>query len=202
MVDATTGHGILTFMDASEGFQQIQMEPSDQENIAFMILPTRIYCYTAMPFGLKNAGATYQRLVNMMFKDKLGDTMEVYIDDMVVKSKITKDHLQDIQESIDILDRYIMKLNPSKCHFGVRSGKFLGYMVTKRGIEASPEQIQSILNLISPTNVKEVQRLTGRIAALNRFISRSSKKFKGFYDILKKNKKFQWDEEMRRHNRI
>ncbi|KAD6796206.1 hypothetical protein E3N88_07102 [Mikania micrantha] len=127
--------------------------------------------------------------------DKLGDTMVVYIDDMVVKSKITKDHLRDLQESFDILDRYNMKLNPSKCHFGVRSGKFLGYMVTKRGIEASPEQIQAILNLKSLTNVKEVQRLTGRIAAFNRFISRSSEKFKGFYNILKKNKKFQWDEE-------
>ncbi|KAM0070937.1 putative nucleotidyltransferase, Ribonuclease H [Helianthus debilis subsp. tardiflorus] len=85
MVDATAGHEMLTFMDASSGFQQIQMEPSDQEGTAFMT-PTGIYCYTAMPFGLKNAGATYLRLVNMMFKDKLGDTMEVYIDDMVVKS--------------------------------------------------------------------------------------------------------------------
>ncbi|KAD4585878.1 hypothetical protein E3N88_23479 [Mikania micrantha] len=169
MVDATAGHEILTFMDASAGFQQIQMEPSNQEDTAFMT-PTGIYCYTAMPFGLKNAGATYQRL-------------------------ITENHLRDLQESFDILDRYNMKLNPSKCHFGVRSGKFLGYMVTKRGIEASSEQIQAILNLKSPKNIKEVQRLTGRIAALNRFISRSSKKFKGFYDILKKNKKFHWDEE-------
>ncbi|KAD6796232.1 hypothetical protein E3N88_07128 [Mikania micrantha] len=194
MVDATAGHEILTFMESSAGFQQIQMEPSNQEDTSFMT-PTGIYCYTAMPFGLKNAGATYQRLVNMMFKEKLGDTMEVYIDDMVVKSKITENHLKDLQESFDILDHYNMKLNPSKCHFGVRSGKFLGYMVTKRGIEASPEQIQAILNLKSPKNIKEVQRLTGRIAALNRFISRSSEKFKGFYDILKKNKKFQWDEE-------
>ena len=115
--------------------------------------PTCIYCYTAMPFGLKNAGATYQRLVNMMFKDKLGDTMEVYIDDMVVKSKKAEDHLQDIKEAFDILDQYNMKLNPAKCHFGVGAGKFLGYMVTKRGIEASPEQIKAILDIKSPSNM-------------------------------------------------
>ncbi|KAK9071857.1 hypothetical protein SSX86_008287 [Deinandra increscens subsp. villosa] len=193
MVDATAGHEMLTFMDASAGFQQIQMEPCDQEHTAFMT-PTGIYCYTAMPFGLRNAGATYQRLVNMMFKEQLGDTMEVYIDDMVVKSKKAEDHVRDLQTAFDILDQYNMKLNPSKCHFGVRAGKFLGYMVTERGIEASPEQIKAILNLKSPSNVKEVQRLTGRIAALNRFISSSSEKSKDFYDILRKNKKFEWTE--------
>ncbi|KAJ0742766.1 putative nucleotidyltransferase, Ribonuclease H [Helianthus annuus] len=147
-----------------------------------------------MPFGLKNAGATYQRLVNMMFKDKLGDTMEVYIDDMVVKSKKAQDHLQDIKGAFDILDKYNMKLNPAKCHFGVGAGKFLGYMVTKRGIEASPEQIKAILDIKPPSNMKDVQRLTRQVAALNRFISRSSEKCKDFYDILKKNKKFEWGE--------
>jgi hypothetical protein len=110
MIDATAGHELLTFMDASSGFHQIQMEPSDQEDTAF-ITPTGIYCYTAMPFGLKNAGATYQRLVNKMFKDKLGDTMEVYIDDMVVKSKKAEDHLRDLEEAFRILDEYNMKLN-------------------------------------------------------------------------------------------
>ncbi|KAJ0766237.1 putative nucleotidyltransferase, Ribonuclease H [Helianthus annuus] len=105
MVDATAGHELLTFMDASSGFQQIQMEPSDQEDTAFMT-PTGLYCYIAMPFGLRNAGATYQRLVNMMFKDQIGKTMEVYIDDMVVKSKKAEDHLRDLEEAFDILDNY------------------------------------------------------------------------------------------------
>ncbi|KAJ0433317.1 putative nucleotidyltransferase, Ribonuclease H [Helianthus annuus] len=193
MVDATAGHELLTFMDASSGFQQIQMEPSDQEDTAFMT-PTGLYCYIAMPFGLRNAGATYQRLVNMMFKDQIGQTMEVYIDDMVVKSKKAEDHLRDLEEAFDILDKYNMKLNPSKCHFGVKAGKFLGYMVTQRGIEASPEQIKALVNIKSPANAKDVQRLTGRIAALNRFISKSSEKCKEFYDILRKNKKFEWTE--------
>ena len=101
------------------------------------ITPTCIYYYTTMPFGLKTEGATYQRLVNKMFKEKLGDTMEVYIDDMVVKSKRVDDHLKDLEEAFDILDEYNMKLNTSKCHCGTRLGKFLGYMMTKRGVESS-----------------------------------------------------------------
>ncbi|KAI3801956.1 hypothetical protein L1987_30075 [Smallanthus sonchifolius] len=99
----------------------------------------------------------------MMFKDKLGDTMEGYIDDMVVKSKKAKDHPGDLKEALDILDHYNMKLNPSKCHFGVGAGKFLGYMVTKTGIEASPKQIKAIINLKSPANTKDPE-LSGRMA--------------------------------------
>ncbi|XP_038699702.1 uncharacterized protein LOC119997000 [Tripterygium wilfordii] len=127
-----------------------------------------------MPFGLKNAGATYQQLVNKMFSKYLGDTMEVYIDDMLVKSLVADQHLEHLQQAFDLLIKYNMKLNPSKCSFGVASGKFLGYMVTKRGIEANPDQIRSILNIPSPTCVKDIQRLNGRVTALSRFISRSS----------------------------
>ncbi|XP_074290386.1 uncharacterized protein LOC141617112 [Silene latifolia] len=93
----------------------------------------------------KKNGATYQCLVNMMFKDQIGDTMEVYIDDMVVKLKKAENHVKDVKVAFKILEEFNMKLNPSKCHFGVSSGKFLGYMVTKRGIEASLEQIKVIL---------------------------------------------------------
>ena len=143
-----------------------------------------------MPFGLKNAGATYQRLENRMFKDNLGDTMEVYIDDMVVESMKAEDNLRDLKKAFDILDKYNMKLNRLKFHFGMKSGKFLGYMVTKRGIEASPKQIKAIIKLKSPSSKKDIQRLNGRVATLSRFISRSSETYKPFYDILKKNKKF------------
>ncbi|KAJ9542393.1 hypothetical protein OSB04_028899 [Centaurea solstitialis] len=169
MVDATAGHELLTFMDAYSGYNQILMHTDDQEKTAFMT-DKGIYCYKVMPFGLKNAGSTYQRLFNTMFKEHLGRTMEVYIDDM------------------------LMKLNPIKCSFGVRAGKFLGYMVTQRGIEASPEQIKAIVEIQSPRNVKEVQKLTGRVAALNRFISRSSDKCHLFYNVLRKNQGFSWTE--------
>ena len=156
MVDATAGHELLTFMDAYSGYNQILMHPDDQEKTAFMT-DKGIYCYKVMPFGLKNAGSTYQRLVNMMFKEHLGRTMEVYIDDMLVKSKKSVDHVDHLKQSFDILRTYQMKLNPTKCSFGVRAGKFLGYMVTRRGIEANPEQIKAIMEIKSPKNIKEVQ---------------------------------------------
>ncbi|KAJ9551982.1 hypothetical protein OSB04_016027 [Centaurea solstitialis] len=193
MVDATAGHELLTFMDAYSGYNQILMHTDDQEKTTFMT-DKGIYCYKVMPFGLKNAGSTYQRLVNKMFKEHLGRTMEVYIDDMLVKYAKSNDHIQHLQQSFDILRQYKMKLNPTKCSFGVRDGKFLGYMVTRRGIEASPEQIKAILELQSPRNVKEVQKLTGRVAALNRFISRSSDKCHLFYNVLRKNHGFNWTE--------
>ncbi|XP_017239352.2 uncharacterized protein LOC108212130 [Daucus carota subsp. sativus] len=194
MVDSTAGHELLTFLDASSGFNQIQMDPSDAEKTAF-VTERGVYCYLAMPFGLRNASATFQRLVNKMFKDQIGKTMEVYIDDMVVKSLNAEDHVKHLQEVFDILREYNMKLNPSKCNFAVSSGKFLGHMVTRRGIEASPEQIKAIHDLTSPTCMKDVQKLTGRVAALNRFISRSSDRCKLFYNVLRKNKGFDWTSE-------
>lgn len=100
-----------------------------------------------MPFGLKNAGATYQRLVNRMFAKQIGKRVEVYIDDMLVKSQKAEQHLEHLTEAFDVLRKYNMKLNPAKCSFGVSSGKFLGYLVTKRGIEADPDQIRAIRDI-------------------------------------------------------
>ncbi|KAJ9547211.1 hypothetical protein OSB04_019754, partial [Centaurea solstitialis] len=194
MVDATAGHELLTFMDAYSGYNQILMHTDDQEKTAFMT-DKGIYCYKVMPFDLKNAGSTYQRLVNMMFKEHLGRTMEVYIDDMLVKSERSIEHVAHLKQSFDILRQYKIKLNPTKCSFGVRAGKFLGYLVTQRGIEASPEQVKAITEIQSPRNVKEVQRLTGRVAALTRFISRSSDKCHLFYNVLRKNQGFLWTDE-------
>ncbi|XP_074296944.1 uncharacterized protein LOC141627610 [Silene latifolia] len=161
MVDATAQPRDATFPDAWSGYNRIKMHPSDQEKTAFR----------------SERGSTYQRLVNMMFKEQIGKTMEVYIDDMVVKSKQASQHHQHLEETFNTLRKYQMKLNPTKCTFGVSSGKFLGYMVTQRGIEASTEQIRAILQLESPQKPKDVQRLTGRVAALNRFISRSSDRY-------------------------
>lgn len=145
----------------------------------------------AIPFSLKNVGATFQRFVNKMFKDQIGHTMDVYIDDMVIKFKNVADHVKVLKETFDILRAYNMKLNPLKCNFGISSGKFLGHMVTRRGIEGSLEQIKSIMELTSPTNVNNVQRLTVRVAVLNMLILKSSYKCRLFYDVLRKNKGFQ-----------
>ena len=127
LVDSTVGHKLLTFMDDFSGYNQIKMDEEDQEKTAF-IISYGLYCYKVMPFGLKNAGATYQRLVNKMFNKQIGRNMEVYVDDMLVKSKEELAHLDDLKETFTSLKQYQMKLNPSKCVFGVASGKFLGFM--------------------------------------------------------------------------
>ncbi|XP_074352595.1 uncharacterized protein LOC141691735 [Apium graveolens] len=134
-----------------------------------------------------------ERLVNMMFKDQIGRTMEVYVDDMLVKSEVTTDHIKHLMEMFNILRRFRMKLNPQKCVFGVESGKFLGFIVNHRGIEANPAKIKALLDMKSPTNVKQVQSLTGRIAALNRFVSKSSDRCKEFFKAIKlAGKDFVW----------
>ena len=152
-----------------------------------------LYCYKVMSFGLKNAEATYQRLVNKMFNKQIGRNMEVYVDDMLVKSKEKLTHLDNLRETFTTLKQYQMKLNPSKCVFGVASGKFLGFMVSQRGIKANPEKVQAIINMVSPRTVKEVQKLTGRIAALNRFVSRATDKCLPFFKTLKQ--AFTWTDE-------
>jgi hypothetical protein len=143
-----------------------------------------------MPFGLKNAGATYQRLVNKMFQAQIGRNMEVYVDDMLVMSAESGDHIHDLHDAFGTLKLYGMKLNPMKCAFGLSSGKFLGYMVSIRGIEANPEKIRAVLEMQSLKTTKQLQLLTGRLAALNRFISRSTDKCLPFFKILRK--AFEW----------
>jgi hypothetical protein len=168
------------------------MTEGDQEKTAF-ITSRGLFCYKEMPFGLKNAGATYQRLVNKMFHDQIGRNVEVYVDDMLVKSKKDVDHLIDLKETFQTLRMYNMKLNPAKCVFGVSSDKFLGFMVSQRGIEANPDKLKAILDMSPPKTVKEVQSLTGKAAALNRFVSRSTDKCLPFFRTLRK--AFQWTEE-------
>jgi hypothetical protein len=191
LVDSTSGHELLSFMDAFSGYNQIKMHESDHEKTAF-ITDRGLYCYKVMPFGLKNAGATYQRLVNMMFKHQIGRNVEVYVDDMLVKTVQAADHVSDLEETFNTLRQYNMKLNPAKCAFGVSSGKFLGFLVSQRGIEANPEKVRAVLDMSSPKNTKQLQQLTGRIAALNRFISRSTDKCLPFFKILRK--AFEWTE--------
>ena len=190
IMNSTAGHELLSFMDAFSGYNQISMNSDDQEKTSF-VTAQGTYCYRIMPFGLKNARATYQRLVNRMFQKQIGATMEVYIDDMLVKSTTASLHIAHLSEAFQILRNYNMKLNPAKCAFSVSAGKFLGFIVNHRGIEANPDKIKAVLNMPSPSGIKEVQRLTGRIAALSRFVSRASDKCQPFFQVLKK--AFQWD---------
>ena len=131
------------------------MAEKDQEKTAF-ITSQWFYCYKVMPFGLKNTGPTYQRLVNKMFSKQIRRNVEVYVDDMLVKSNEESAHLDNFQETFTTLKQYQMKLNPSKCAFGVVSGKFLEFMVSQRGIEANPENVRAILDMKSLKTVREV----------------------------------------------
>ena len=116
------------------------MNEDDQERNSF-VTSQGLFCYKVMPFGLKNAGVTYQRLMNKIFTHQIGRNIQVYVDDLLVKSLHENDHLDDLQETIDTLQSYNMKLNPSKCVFGVTAGKFLGFIVSHRGIEVNPEKV-------------------------------------------------------------
>ena len=184
LVDSTARHKLLMFMDTFSGYNQIKMVEENQGKTVF-ITSQGLYCYKVMPFGLKNTGTTYQRLVNKMFR--------VYVDDMLIKSKEESAHLDDLRETFTTLRQYQMKLNPSKCAFGVASGKFLKFMVSQKGIEANPKKVRVIFDMTSPKTVKEVQKLTGRIAALNRFVSKATDKCFPFFKTLKQ--AFAWTDE-------
>ena len=133
-------------MDAFQGYHQIPLATDDQEKTAF-VTHVGNYHYKVMPFDLKNVGSTYQRMMTKMFESRLGKNVEVYINDMVVKSKLVSEHLADLSNIFEILRLHRLLLNASKCSFGVGLGKFLGYMVTHRGIEVNPDQIREINSL-------------------------------------------------------
>ncbi|KAL0454687.1 UNVERIFIED_CONTAM: Polyprotein P3 [Sesamum latifolium] len=139
LVDSTSGCKLLSMMDASQGYHQIMLAPEDRKMDSF-ITPAGTFCYVVMPFGLKNARATYQRLVDKIFHPQISKNVEVYMDDMLVKSKEAQDHVADLEETFSVLRKYKLKLNPEKCAFGVQGGRFLGFMVTQRGIEANPSK--------------------------------------------------------------
>ena len=184
----------MSFLDAFQGYHQIPLALVDQEKTAF-VTPIGNYHYKVMPFGLKNAGSTYQRMMTKMFEPQLGKNVEVYIDDMVVKSKLVFEHVGNLTNIFEILREHKLRLNASKCSFGVGSGNFLGYMVTHRRIEVNPDQIKAINNLQPPRNPKEVQKLTRMMVALNQFISRLADRCRPFFLLLRKWKKFEWSDE-------
>ena len=145
------------------------------------ISPGANYHYIVMPFGLKNAGATYQCKMTRMFRDQIKHIVKVFIDDTVVKSKQEVQHVGDLNEVFKVPRRHKLRLNVYKCVFGVRAGKFLGYLITNRGIEVNPNQITRVKHLKPLSNPKEVQILTSMLAARNRFISKFADRRCSFY---------------------
>src|SRR5438128_2480490 len=195
VIDSTAGSELLCFLDAYSGYHQVSLAESDCIKTSFITL-FGAYCYITMPFGLKNAGATYQRAMQRCLHDQLGRNMEAYVDDVIIKSRVKEDLISDLSETLTNLRRFKWKLNPKKCVFGVPLGKLLGFIVSYCGIEASPEKLKDIFRMNSPTALKDVHKLTGCMAALSCFVSRLGERAMPFYKLLKKQYKFQWTSEV------
>ena len=178
----------MSFLDTFQGYHQLPLALDNRENTAF-VTPIGNYHYKVMPFGLKNAGSTYD---DENVWPQLGKSIEVYIDDMVVKSKVVSKYVGDLRNIFEILRKHKLRLNASKCSFGVGSCKFLGYMVTHRGIEVNPDQMKAINSLQPFQNPKEVQKLTEITAALNWFISRSVNRCRPLFLLMNKWKGLEW----------
>jgi len=146
-----------------------------------------------MPFCLKNAGVTYQRLMDKVFNHLMGKCVEVYVDDMVVNSPSHLQHTQDLSTIFPALRQYNLRRNPKKSVFGVDRGKFLGLMLTQRGIEANLEKCNAIIEMCSPNNVKEVQRLIGRLTLISRFLPKLAEQTQLIVQLLKKSAKFSFN---------
>jgi hypothetical protein len=191
VIDSTLGCDLLCLLVCYSGYHQIAIKEEDQEKTTFITLFSA-YCYTTMSFGLKNADATYQRAIQACFKRQLNKNVEAYVDDVVVKTRNSSTLVDDLEETFASLRGYRWKLNPNKCVFGVPSGKLLGFIISQRGIEANPEKISAIISMQAPTSIKDVQKLTGCMAALNRFISKLGARGLPFFKVLKHREKFVW----------
>ena len=167
------------------------MKESDQAATAF-ITPYGPFCFNTMPFGLRNAGATYQRMIQTCLEKQIDKTVEAYVDDVIIKTRHVETLIDDLRLTFDNLRAYDIKLNPEKCVFGVPAGKLLGFIVSNRGIEANPAKIRALSQLATPTDLKQVQKLMGCVEALSRFISILGEKALPLYCLLRRTDNFEW----------
>jgi hypothetical protein len=194
IVDSAAGCEVMSLIDCFSGYHQIYMKEEDKASTSF-ITPFGTYCFIRMPEGLKNARSTFSRLTKTVLVSQVGRNIFTYVDDIVVTSKNKEDHLADLVETFANMRDTRLRLNPEKCVFGIRQGKILGYLVSHRGIEANPTKIQAIINMTPLQSARDVQRLTGRLAALNRFISKSAERSLPFLKTLPDAKDFAWGPE-------
>uniref|UniRef100_A0A2N9H3G7 Integrase catalytic domain-containing protein n=1 Tax=Fagus sylvatica TaxID=28930 RepID=A0A2N9H3G7_FAGSY len=191
LIDSAAGHAMFSFMDGFSGYNQIRMSTKDAEETAFRT-PIGNFYYTIMPFGLKNAGATYQRTMTAMFHDMMHKEIENYVDDIVVKFKKREDHLGILRKVFDRCRLYKLKMNPLKCAFGVSAGKFLGFLVHNRGIDVDPAKASAIATMKAPTSHKELKSFLGRLSYIRRFIPGLAAVTAVFTPLMKKGVPFVW----------
>jgi ribonuclease HI len=194
LIDSAAGSAMFSFMDGFSGYNQIRMSPRDAEKTAFRT-PIGNFYYTVMPFGLKNAGATYQRTMTAMFHDMIHQEIEDYVDDIVVKSKKREDHVEVLRKVFERCRLYKLKMNPLKCAFGVSAGKFLGFLVHNRGIDVDPAKASAIATMRPPTSHKELKSFLGRLSYIRRFIPGLAAVTSTFSHLLKKGVSFNWSAE-------
>jgi hypothetical protein len=198
LINASAGYKMLSFMDGNTGYNQIFMAPEDIHKTAFRVPgAVGLFEYVVMAFGLKNAGATYQRAMNYMFHDLIGKLVEIYIDDVVVKSTLAKGHIGDLRRVLERSRTFGLRMNPKNCAFGVSAGQFLGFLVHKRGIEIGLKSQEAVKTMVPPTMKKELQQLIGKINFVRRFISNLSGRIEPFMELvkIKTNDEFCWGAE-------
>ncbi|XP_049410414.1 uncharacterized protein LOC125873545 [Solanum stenotomum] len=193
LIDNCAKHELQSFVNCFAGYHQILMDKDDAEKTA-CITPWGVYCYKVMSFGLKNAGATYMKAMTTLFHDMIHKEIEVYVDDVVVKSKKSSDHLNDLRKFFERLHKYNLKLNPAKCAFGVPAGKLLGFIVSRKGIELDPSKIKAIQELPPPKTRKDVMSFLGRLNYISRFIAQSTVTCEPIFKLLKKDAATKWTE--------
>jgi hypothetical protein len=191
LIDAAATSELMSLLDCYSGYHQIWMKKDDEPKTSF-ITPSGTYWYLWMPEGLKNAGGSFSRMTAKVLHSQIGINVLTYVDDIIVKSTKQENHVADLQETFANFREAGLKLNPEKCVFGVKKGKFLGCLVSTKGIKANPSKIEAILRMEPPNSKKGAQRLVGRLASLNRFISRSAERNLPFFEILKSVEVFQW----------
>ncbi|KAG8504210.1 hypothetical protein CXB51_002512 [Gossypium anomalum] len=194
LVDNTAGHSLFSFMDGFSGYNQIKMHPEDMEKTTFVTM-WGTFCYKVMPFGLKNTGATYQRAMVTLFHDMMHKEIEVYVDNMIAKSRTEKEHVQVLRKLFLRLKKFQLKLNPAKCTFGAKFRKLLGFVVSEKGIEIDPDKVKAIQGLSPSRTQKEVRGFLGRLNYIARFISQLTEKCDPVFRLLKKHNPSEWDEE-------
>jgi hypothetical protein len=191
LVNAAASLELMSPLDYYSGYHQIWMKKEDEPKTSF-ITPSGTYCYLWMPKGLKNAGGRFSRMTARVLHSQIGRNVLTYVDDIIVKNTKQENHIAVLQETFANFRQASLKLIPEKCVFGVKKGMFLGCLVSTKGIEANPSKIEAILRMEPPSTKKGAERLAGRLASLNRFISRSAERNLPFFEILKSSEVFQW----------
>jgi hypothetical protein len=179
---------MLSLLDCFSVYHQVWMRREDEAKTGFTT-PYGILCFVRMPEGLRNVGPTFNRMILLILGSQLGRNASAYVDNIVIMSEKETNHIVDLAETFDNMRRNGLKLNPEKCIFGIRKGQLLGCMVSKRGIHANPQKIEALRRMQQPSR-KEVQRLTGRVASMNRFISKATERSLPFFKVLRANTVF------------